>query len=65
MDLYLADLNRMVGYLGASEFDQSTVAGRRFRSVSSNANATVSDYLNALNGIAVEVRAKYSLLKLQ
>jgi len=65
MDLYLADLNRMVGYLGASEFDQSTVAGRRFRSVSSNANATVSDYLNALNGIATEIRAKYSLLKLQ
>lgn len=64
-DLYLGDLNRMVSYLGDSEFDQSTVSGRRFRAVASNANATVTDYTNALNEIANTVRAKYSLLKLQ
>ena len=64
-DLYLGDLNRMVGYLGESEFDQSTVAGRRFKIVASNPNATVTDYANALNEIATAVRAKYSLLKLQ
>ena len=64
-DLFLGDLNRMVAYLGRAEFDTKTVAGRRFSAVASNANATVSDYLNALSGIAAEVRAKYSLLKLQ
>ncbi|MBO4672596.1 MAG: hypothetical protein J5608_03020 [Alphaproteobacteria bacterium] len=64
-DLYLGDLNRMMSYLGRPEFDQKTVAGRRFAALVSNANATASDYLNALSGIAAEVRAKYSLLKLQ
>lgn len=64
-DLYLGDLNRMVAYLGKSEFNQSTIAGRRFSAIVSNANATVSDYLNALRSISAEVRAKYSLLKLQ
>lgn len=64
-DLYLGDLNRMVAYLGKAEFNQSTVAGRRFSAIVSNANATVSDYLNALRSISAEVRAKYSLLKLQ
>ena len=64
-DLYLGDLNRMISYLAKSEFDSTTVAGRKFGAVASNANATVSDYLNALAGIAAEIRAKYSLLKLQ
>jgi hypothetical protein len=64
-DLYLGDLNRMLSYLAKSEFDSTTIAGRRFGAIVSNANATVSDYLNALNSIASQVRAKYSLLKLQ
>ena len=64
-DLFLGDLNRMVGYLPRSDFDTSTVAGRTFKSIASNANATVSDYQNALNKIAAEVRAKYKMLKLQ
>lgn len=64
-DLYLGDLNRMVSYLGSSELDQNTVAGRRFRAVANNANATVSDYLITIQGISAEIRAKYSLLKLQ
>ena len=64
-DLYLGDLNRMISYLGRPEFDQTTIAGRRFSALASNANATASDYLNALSGIAADVRAKYRLLKLQ
>lgn len=64
-DVYLGDLNRMVSYLAKSEFDNTTVAGRKFSLVASNANATVSDYLIVLKNIASEVRAKYSLLKLQ
>lgn len=64
-DLYLAELNRMIGYIPKSEFDTSTVAGRRISAIASNANATVADYLKALNNIAAEIRAKYSLLKLQ
>lgn len=64
-DLYLVDLNRMLELLAKSEFDSSTVAGRTFGAVASNVNATVSDYLNALETIAAQVRVKYSLLKLQ
>lgn len=64
-DLYLGDLNRMISYLAKSEFDSTTTAGRKFGAIASNANATVSDYLNALSTIAAEIRAKYSLLKLQ
>ena len=64
-DLYLADLNRMFSYLSKSEFDLTTVAGRRISAIVNNANSTVSDYINALNSVAAEIRAKYSLLKLQ
>lgn len=64
-DLFLGDLNRMVGYLPKSDFDTTTNAGRTFKSIASNANATVSDYQNALNKIANDVRAKYKMLKLQ
>lgn len=64
-DLYLGDLNRMISYLPRSEFDTTTSAGRKISAIASNANATVSDYLNALNSVAAEIRAKYSLLKLQ
>ena len=42
-----------------------TNAGRTFKSIAANANATVADYQNALNKIAADVRAKYRLLKLQ
>ncbi len=64
-DLFLGDLNRMIGYLPRAEFDTTTNAGRTFKSIAANANATVADYQNALNKIAADVRAKYRLLKLQ
>ena len=64
-DLYLGDLNRMMSYMAKSEFDTSTVVGRKISVIVSNANATVSDYINALNSAAAEIRAKYSLLQLQ
>lgn len=64
-DLFLGDLNRMVGYLPRADFDMTTNAGRTFKSIASNANATVADYQNALNKIAADVRAKYKMLKLQ
>ena len=64
-DLYLGDLNRMISYLPKSDFDATTSAGRRISALASNANATVTDYITALNAVAAEIRAKYSLLKLQ
>jgi len=64
-DLYLGDLNRMISFLSKSEFDSTTVAGRRIGAIAANANATVADYQNALNSVAAEIRAKYRLLKLQ
>ena len=64
-DLYLPELSRMATLAVRSDGDQSTVSGRLFSAVASNQNATVADYINAINEIQAKVRAKYSLLKLE
>ena len=42
-----------------------TTATRVFSSVSSNKNATVGDYLNAIREIGQNVRAQYQMLNLE
>ena len=42
-----------------------TVATRAFSAVSANKNATMGDFLNAINEIGTNVRAKYRMLNLQ
>ncbi len=64
-DLSLPELSRMATIVSRKEADKSTVAGRLFSSVAANQNATVADYLNAINEIQTRVRAKYRLLKLE
>ena len=63
-DIYMPELSRMATLIAHKEASKSTVAGRVFSSVSSNQNATVADYMNAILEIQASVRAKYSLLKL-
>jgi len=64
-DLYLPELSRMAIIVAHDEGGTSTISGRVFSSVAANKNATVADYINAINEIQEKVRAKYSLLKLE
>ena len=64
-DVSFPELERMATLVVHKEADKSTVAGRTFSAVAANKNATVSDYMNAINEIQTKVRAKYSLLKLE
>ena len=64
-DVSFPELERMATLIVYKEADKSTVAGRTFSAVAANKNATVADYMNAIQEIQNKVRAKYSLLKLQ
>ena len=64
-DLSLVELNRMATLASAKESDSSTVATQVFGAVAANKNATVADFMNAINEIQTKVRAKYRLLNLE
>ncbi len=64
-DATLVELNRMATLASYYEGDASTESGQIFGAVSANKNATVSDYMNAINEIQTRVRAKYRQLNLQ
>lgn len=64
-DVSFPELERMAALIAYKEADKSTVSGRAFSAVVANKNATVADYMNAIQEIQNKVRAKYSLLKLQ
>lgn len=64
-DATLVELNRMATLATYYEGDNSTASGQIFGAVSANKNATVSDYMNAINEIQTRVRAKYRQLNLQ
>ncbi len=64
-DATFIELNRMATLATKYNSDKSTYSGQIFGSVSANKNATVSEYMNAINEIQERVRAKYSRLQLQ
>jgi len=64
-DVSFPELERMAALIAYKEADKSTISGRTFSAVAANKNATVADYMNAIQEIQSKVRAKYSLLKLQ
>jgi hypothetical protein len=64
-DVVLVELNRMAQLASAYDTDKNTYSGQRFSSVAANKNATVSDYMNAINDIQKRVREKYSNLHLE
>lgn len=64
-DASFVELNRMATLATIREGDSNTKSGQIFGSVSTNKNATVADFMNALNEIETMVRAKYQNLHLQ
>lgn len=64
VDLMLPELSRMANNVLSFESKQGTEATTIFSGVVTNSNATVGDYINALNEIQNRVRAKFQMLKL-
>lgn len=63
-DATFIELNRMANLAVYLYGDTSTIATQIFGAVSANKNATVSDYMNAINEISSQVQEKYRMLKL-
>ena len=63
-DVSFVELNRMATLAVYVYGDMTTLSGQIFGAVSANKNATVSDYMNAINEISSQVQEKYRMLKL-
>lgn len=64
-DMNSPELVRMASQIARMESKSGTVATSVFNGVVTNSNATVGDYLNAINSIRDQVRTKYQLLNLE
>lgn len=64
VDLMLPELSRMAAYAFAAESKMGTESTTVFGGVVANSNASVADYINAINEIQKRVTAKYQMLKL-
>ena len=64
VDINCPELSRMASIIIATESNSGTIATSVFRGVSANANATVADYINAINNMQTQIREKYELLNL-
>lgn len=64
-DVNFPELSRMASLIARIEAVPGTSATSIFGSVSANANATVGDYINAINNIQEQIRAKYQKLNLK
>lgn len=64
-DLMLAELIRMAPLAVYMENNKSSVSSQLFGAVTANKNATVSDYINAINEIQKRVSEKYRQLNLE
>jgi len=64
VDINCPELSRMASIIIAMESNSGTIATSVFGGVSANANATVADYINAINNMQSQIREKYELLNL-
>lgn len=64
VDMNSPELSRMASIIMAQESSFGTVATTIFGGVAANANATVADYINAINNMQTQIRAKYEMLNL-
>ena len=64
-DANLPELARMASLISRFESVPGTVSTTIFGAVSANVNATVGDYINAINSMQEQIRAKYQLLNLK
>lgn len=64
-DINFPELARMAQAIVARESVSGSVSTTLFGGVSANANATVGDYINAINSMQTQIRTKYELLNLK
>lgn len=64
-DVNLPELSRMAEMIVKKESRSGTIATNLFGTVSANTNATAGDYINAINNMQTQIRAKYELLNLK
>ena len=64
-DVSFAELTRMAPMIAKQEKNTSSTAWQIFSAVSANKNATLSDYMIAIEKIQKSVREKYRLLNLE
>lgn len=64
-DVNFPDLSRMASQIVRLESVSGTVATTIFGGVAANINATVGDYINAINTMQEQIRAKYQMLNLK
>ncbi len=64
VDINSPELSRMASIIIAQESTAGTIATSVFSGVAANANATVADYINAINNMQTQIRAKYEMLNL-
>ena len=64
-DINSPELSRMASMIVKTESKSGSVATSLFGGVAANSNATVSEYVNALNNIKTQVREKYQMLNLE
>ena len=64
LDINSPELSRMASMIISMESVQGTTATNLFKGVAANANATVADYINAINNMQNQIRAKYEMLNL-
>ena len=64
-DAMFPELSRMASHIVSMEYKAGTQTSTIFNGVVANTNATVGDYLNAINEIQIKVREKYHLLNLE
>ena len=64
-DANFPELYRMASHISKLESVAGTSATRIFGAVVANVNATVGDYINAINSMQEEIRTKYQMLNLK
>ena len=64
-DANFPELSRMASLIVKKESKSGTIATTLFGAISANTNATVGDYINAINDMQTQIRAKYELLNLK
>lgn len=64
VDINSPELSRMASFAITTESNSGTIATTIFKGVVANANATVADYINAINDMQTQIRAKYEMLNL-
>lgn len=65
VDANFPELYRMASQIARLESVPGTVATKTFGTVVANVNATVGDYINAINSMQDQIRVKYQMLKLK